>query len=67
MAIKKSELEQRGLTKFDRDYIYLTGSQKEVVRTIYIDGAGRSWAEWYGDLIEVQPRTHYGYKTVLQY
>lgn len=63
----KAEREQRGLLKWDKDKVYFTGSDFSKPRTIYIDGGGRYWVEWYGDIIEVEEPNSYGYKTVEAY
>lgn len=52
-AITKEVKEQRGLSWFDRDKVFLKGSREYIERTIYIDREGRLWIEFYEQIIEV--------------
>lgn len=65
MTVK--EIKNMGFEKFDRDTVYLTGSQKTIKRTIYINGHG-TYCEFYGQMIEVAENEKFGgYHTVLTY
>lgn len=65
--MKKKELEQMGLERWDRDTVYLTGSQKTIKRTIYANAQG-TYCEWYGQMIEVVENERFGgYHTKLDY
>ena len=63
--MKKQVIEQRGLTKYDRYGVYFTGSHFTRTRTIYIDGQGKLWIEWYGQIIEIEEADEY--RTVEKY
>lgn len=59
--ITKAERDRLGLEWWDRAPILGAWSFDRLgVRTVYIDGSGRYWVEWYGEMIEVLYRgPHY--------
>lgn len=66
MTIKEIK-EAMSLEKWDRDSVYLTGSEKTVKRTIYINGSGL-YCEWYGQMIGVVENEKFGgYHTIEKY
>ena len=58
---------EKSLKNCGRDYIYLTGSQKTIERTIYTDNDGNSYCKFYGDLVAVERSKTCGYHTKERY
>ena len=49
------------------DYVWFRGSREEHQRAIRKDSDGKYYVIWYGSLVEVVRKDHYGYKTVEAY
>ena len=64
---KREAIEYMGLTKFDRDVIFVGKfdvKANEVTRDIYIDGRGDEWVWLWGEFYRVKPAVHYGYSVI---
>lgn len=49
------------------DFVWFWGSREEHQRSIRKDSDGKLYVYWYGSLVEVVRKDHYGYKTVESY
>ena len=66
--MKKAEaIKAMGLTKYDRDFIDVSGfdtPSNEVMRDIYIDGRGNEWVWLWGEFYRCERIGAYGYKVI---
>ena len=59
-------MKKLAMKSLGRDIVWLSGSQKDIWRTVYTDGQ-KFFCIFYDQVIELVPASHFGYKTVEQY